>query len=145
MDYKVEKMKKILLLLPMIYGCFALAQEPEGTVIELEIININSDYGKMMIGLYDSKGNWLNIPFKGAFGQILDGKSKATFSNIPAGTYAISVFHDDDDDGELNTFLGIPTEDTGSSNDAPARFGPPKWEAAKFIVEGKPIKQTIKL
>ena len=38
--------------------------------------------------------------------------------------------------GELNFFMGMyPTESTGFSNNAPARFGPPKWQDAKFEVK----------
>jgi len=123
----------------------AHAQE-EGVTIEIEINNIDNSDGQMLIGLYDSKSNWLNKLYKGTFGQIKNGKSSVTIKGIPDGIYAISVYHDEDNDGELDTnFFGIPSEDTGSSNDAPARFGPPKWEDAKFEVKGKTIKQIINL
>ena len=121
------------------------AQEETNTTIEIEMINIDSNDGQMLIGLYDSEGNWLNTLYKGAFGTIENGRSTAVFQNIPNGTYAISVFHDEDNDGELDTLFGIPTEDTGSSNDAPAKFGPPKWADAKFEVTGGRIKQIINL
>lgn len=120
------------------------AQE-EGHSIEVNILRIDNEKGQMLIGLYDSEDSWLQKPAKGIFGSIIDGKSRATFVNVPDGTYAISVFHDEDNDGELDTLLGIPTEDTGTSNDAPARFGPPKWEDAKFKVKGGAIKQIINL
>jgi len=83
--------------------------------------------------------------YKGTYGTIEKGVSKVSFNDIPDGIYAISCFHDEDNDGKLDTFLGIPTEDTGASNNAPARMGPPEWEEAKFEIKGKPIKQTIKL
>lgn len=121
------------------------AQE-ETTAIEIEITNIDNDDGQMRIGLYNSKDHWLKKPLKGITGEIVDGKCTASFSDISDGTYAISVFHDKNNDGKLETnFLGIPSEDTGSSNDAPARFGPPKWEDAKFEVKGGTIKQVITL
>jgi len=117
-----------------------------GSSIEVEIIGIDNSDGQMLIGLYDSEDSWLEKRVQGTFGKIIDGKSTATFENIPDGSYAISVFHDENNDGKLETnFLGIPSEDTGSSNDAPARFGPPKWEDAKFEVKGSSIKQIINL
>ena len=133
---------RILILL--LVTTLAQAQE-EGNIIEVEILQIDNEKGQMLIGLYDSEDNWLNKPAKGMFGKIIDGKSEATFENVSDGTYAISVFHDEDNDRELDTILGIPTEDTGASNDAPARFGPPKWEDAKFEVKGGIIKQIINL
>ncbi len=61
-----------------------------------------------------------------------------TFKDLPAGEYAISLFHDVDADGELDSgFMGIPKEPYGFSNNAPVRFGPAKWDAAKFTVNGQ--------
>jgi len=124
---------------------FVHSQDNDNT-IELKILRIANEKGQMLIGLYDSEDSWLQKPFKGIVGKIEDGKSEATFVNVPDGIYAISVFHDENGDGQLDTnFLGIPSEDTGSSNDAPAMFGPPKWEDAKFEVNGGTIKQIINL
>jgi len=135
----------VRIILFLLITTFVHAQE-EGNDITLEINSIDTDDGQMRIGLYDSEDNWLKKPLKGITGKIVDGTCKASFSNIPDGTYAISVFHDENNDGKLETnFLGIPSEDTGSSNDSPSRFGPPKWEDAKFEVKGGTIKQVITL
>ncbi len=133
---------RILLLL--LVTVIAQAQE-EGGAIEVKILQIENAKGQMLIGPYDSEESWLKKPAKGVFGKIIDGQSEANSTNLPDSTYAISVYHDADDDGELDTLLGIPTEDTGSSNDTPARFGPPKWEEAKFEVKGGTVKQIINL
>jgi len=134
----------IRFLFVLMFGTIATAQTESGT-ITIEILNIDTDDGQMLIGLYDSSDNWLKTPYQGEFGAIKDGKCTVVFKDIPVGIYAISTFHDEDKDGELDTFLGIPTEDTGSSNDAPAKFGPPKWEAAKFEVKEGMLKQVINL
>lgn len=128
----------------LLFTVVVKAQE-EGTTIVLEIENISSEEGQMLIGLYDNSDNWLQKPVKGMVGKIENGQSIVRFLDIPNGTYAISVFHDEDNDGKLDSFLGIPTEATGSSNDAPARFGPPTWKDAKFEVSGGTITQIINL
>lgn len=128
----------------ILFTVFVNAQK-EGATIVLQIENISSDDGQMLIGLYDDESNWLKKPAKGLVATITDGRTAVEFVDIPDGTYAISVFHDEDDDGKLDSFLGIPTEDTGSSNDAPARFGPPKWKDAKFEVLGGTVTQVIHL
>jgi len=118
----------------------------QGNTIEFEILNIESDEGKMMVGLYNSAENWLNKSVMSKTGEINIGKCLVKFENVPDGIYAISSYHDENDNNELDTnFFGIPKEDTGSSNNAPARMGPPKWEDAKFELKGESIKQTIKL
>lgn len=128
------------------FGSMAIRAQEEGATIKVAITNIASGKGQILIALYDTEDSWLKKLYKGAIGKIVNGESSSIFTNIPAGTYAVSVFHDEDNDGELDTnFLGIPKEDTGSSNNAPANFGPPKWEDAKFEVKGNTVVQTIKL
>ena len=56
-----------------------------------------------------------------------------TFENIPEGTYAVSIFHDENNNDKLDSnFIGIPKEDYGCSNNAKGFMGPPKWKDAKF-------------
>lgn len=53
--------------------------------------------------------------------------------DVPPGTWAVQAFQDEDDSGEVTrSVLGFPTEGIGFSNDAPFRFGPPKFTDAAF-------------
>lgn len=56
------------------------------------------------------------------------------FGAVPAGGYALSVFHDENGNGKLDTVLMIPREGFGFSRDAPVHFGPPRFAAARFAV-----------
>ncbi len=57
------------------------------------------------------------------------------FPNTLAGTYAVKVFHDVDENGTLDTnWMGIPKEPYGFSNDAMGTFGPPSFQQASFKV-----------
>lgn len=65
---------------------------------------------------------------------ILNEKIVLTIDSLDYGNYAIKVFHDENNNHELDSnILGIPTEDYGFSNNARAWFGPPSWEKAKFL------------
>jgi uncharacterized protein (DUF2141 family) len=58
-----------------------------------------------------------------------------TVEGIEPGEYGIKAFHDVNGNGELDTnVLGIPNEPFAFSNNAPANFGPAKWEDAAFPV-----------
>ena len=114
--------------------------------IEVEIINFASDKGVAQIGLFNTETSFLDKVYKGKEVKIKNQKAVATFTDIPDGTYAISVFHDKNKDEKLNTLLGIPTENYAASNNAPSKFGPPKWKDAKFEVRnGEIVKQKISL
>jgi uncharacterized protein (DUF2141 family) len=65
--------------------------------------------------------------------SIEDGLVVWTVDALPWGQYAASAYHDENDDGELDTNLvGMPSESFGFSNDARARFGRPDFAEAAF-------------
>jgi len=133
----------ILILLVLLLGSLILNAQ---NTIEVQIINFASDKGVVQIGLFNAESSFLDKVYKGKEVKIKDQKAVAIFTDIPDGTYAISVFHDKNKDEKLNTFLGIPTENYAASNNAPSKFGPPKWENAKFEVKnGEIVKQKIAL
>ena len=117
------------------------------STIEVSMSGFDSNDGTAMIALYNSEENFLEKRFMGEISKIENNKAMVTFSDVPEGVYAISIFHDEDDNGKLNMIMGFyPSEATGTSNNAPAKFGPPKWEDAKFEVKnGQHINQQIKL
>jgi len=56
------------------------------------------------------------------------------FDNLPEGAYAFTAIHDENGDGDLNTFLGIPREGFAFSNNPVIRFGAPSYNSVKFDV-----------
>jgi uncharacterized protein (DUF2141 family) len=64
---------------------------------------------------------------------------------VAPGTYAVSVLHDVNSNGDLDTnFLGIPKEPLGFSNGAKPKMGPPSFDAAKFTHGSEATKLQIK-
>ena len=99
--------------------------------LNLEISGIEELNGSIMVAIYDSKEDFLseNVMSSGQF-QVKTKLVKGQLS-LPYGKYAISVFHDTNNDGELNTkIFGIPKEPVGFSNNVKGSFGPPKFEQA---------------
>ena len=65
---------------------------------------------------------------------------------LPAGRYAIAVFHDIDSNGRLKTgIFGIPLEPVGFSKDPNWYFGPPKFGQAAFDVTAGDFQLTVTL
>ncbi|MFQ5624920.1 MAG: DUF2141 domain-containing protein, partial [Paracoccaceae bacterium] len=66
------------------------------------------------------------------------------FSDLKPGTYAIAVYHDENENRELDRgFLGIPLEGFGFSNDSFIGFGAPDFADAAVTVPGKGTRITI--
>ena len=53
---------------------------------------------------------------------------------VPPAQYAVSVFHDEDSDLQLDTMLGIPREGFGFSRNPRVRFGPPRFRDVRIEV-----------
>ncbi|GGD62410.1 DUF2141 domain-containing protein [Aurantiacibacter arachoides] len=69
-----------------------------------------------------------------------------SFHNVPPGTYAIAVLHDENGNGRADRTLGMmPREGFGFSRDAPVRMGLPSFDAAAIEIGGSPVRQTIRM
>jgi len=122
------------------------AQDLSDNEIVVKITNINSNSGKIYVALYDSEASFLDKGYKSIIGTINNNTCEVIFKEIPNGIYAISLFHDENDNDKMDSnFLGIPKEDYGCSNNARGFMGPPKWRDAKFEILNNSIIQTIKL
>ncbi len=130
---RIIMQKTIITLVLFVSGIiFSYAQENRYT-ITVKISGMESDKGKIYVALYNQETFFLKKGFRGGIAKISNKKSTVIFKNIPKGTYAISAFHDENNNQKLDTYLfGIPKEDTGCSNGAVGNFGPPKYEDAKF-------------
>ncbi len=101
-----------------------------------------------MIALFDDEKTFLKE--EGRI-QEIRVKSKnleatANFTNLETGTYAVAIYHDENDNGEMDTnMLGIPTEGYGFSNEAQGFMGPPKFKDAAFTLEAPKRKITVKV
>ncbi|MFP4846497.1 DUF2141 domain-containing protein [Winogradskyella sp. PE311] len=123
---------KIAVLL-IINSFIVSAKEQNNYSIKVNIEEVKSNEGKVLIALYDAKQDFLSKSFKSTKGAITDNTCEFTFNNLPPGVYAVSIFHDENNNGKLDSnFLGIPKEDYGCSNGATGFMGRPKWEDAKF-------------
>ena len=128
----MNTLAKILVFL-LINQTFVVAQEAQGQEITVKIENLKSNNGHIYISLYDTETSFLGKGFKSMISPIENNSCTITFKDVPNGMYAISFFHDENENKKMDTnFLGIPKEDYGCSNNAKGFMGPPKWEDAKF-------------
>jgi uncharacterized protein (DUF2141 family) len=73
------------------------------------------------------------------------GTTVLRFADLPPGTYAIALFHDENGNGRLDTRFGVPTEGFGFSNNPRILFGPPSFATARFAVGGTPVAVTVRI
>ncbi len=130
------------LLTPSLYA------QPDGDSIGtlvVQVVGLESNTGTVRIALndehnYDSDGN-----VRTATLPITDGTAQWIVDRLSYGTYAVRLYHDENDNGELDTNLfGAPQEAYGFSNDARGRFGPPDFEEAAFSLDSDSLSMTVR-
>ena len=104
-----------------------------GVIVEV----VTPNEGQVVVSLYDEKKSWLKEPSMTAKGKVEDGESvQLRFPGLPAGSYAFTVFYDQDGNGEMATgMFGIPKEPVAFSKNARGKFGPAKWKKTNFLLE----------
>jgi uncharacterized protein (DUF2141 family) len=119
---------------------------PERSVI-LFRVRTKHEEGPIRCGLYDAKKDWLSsrYAFKST-GHVEGRVAVCRFDGVPPGRYAISAYHDADDDSELDrNFVGIPSEDFTFSSGARAGLGPPSFEDADFVFRGGTLRLRARM
>lgn len=141
-------MKKIFLITTLILcKIFSITAQEESTTFDLTVVinGIENDKGKIYLAIYDSEETFLT-EVEGIVAAIKDRKSVGIFKGLRKGVYAISLFHDENDNKKMDTkIFGIPKEPYGFSNNVKLFMGPPKFKDVKFSLESdKTISIRVK-
>jgi uncharacterized protein (DUF2141 family) len=112
--------------------------------LSVEILNARSSQGTIEAALYGNDADWLKTPLQGERSAAAE-RAVVVYRNLPAGNYALAVFHDENGNRKLDTNIaGMPVERFGFSRDAWGRMGPPAFaDSAIELREDTAI--TVKL
>jgi uncharacterized protein (DUF2141 family) len=106
--------------------------------VEVVIKGLKNTSGKLQIGFFDEEGKFRKKESP-AFSQSLplsDTIVQADFAKIPQGRYALAVYHDENNDDQLNTKkLGVPAEGVGFSGILKSKVKPPRFDEASFYLK----------
>ena len=128
----------------------AFAQSSSCPGIHVKVLNIRNSTGTVDCALFDSAVGFpievLRLATNVMVIKVRHTEARCDFEDIPSGTYALAVIHDENMNGKLDTnWLGIPTEGYGFSNDAKALLGAPSFSVASFQYDGGTLDLTISL
>lgn len=126
----------------------AQAGEPP-PALTVVVSDVRNDRGHVVCALFRSE-----VGFPGDRSRAISrvrasvrgGRAVCTYPTVVAGTYAVAVFHDEDDDDQLDTgMFGIPTEGTTASRDARGSMGPPSFADARFELPQAPTTLRVRM
>jgi len=110
--------------------------------IHVKVLNIRNSVGTVACALFESPAGfpieYLRYATNIMVIKIRDTQARCDFLDIPPGTYALAVIHDENMNGKFDAnWLGVPTEGYGFSNDAKAVLSAPSFSAASFPYDGE--------
>lgn len=83
----------------------------------------------------DPKSRKLSLPARSSM--------TARFEDVPPGTYAIALIHDENGNNKMDLAVFIPKEGFGMSRNPKIGMGPPSFKSAAFAVGAAGVKLPI--
>lgn len=114
--------------------------------LEVTVEQVANDTGYVLVALC-TPDTFLRAgcPYTGR-ARAVNGRAKVVVSDVKPGVYALQAFHDSNENMDLDRNLfGLPKEGMGFGNDAPMRFGPPRFEDAAVEVPAGGAAASLRL
>lgn len=117
--------------------------------LTVKVKDLRNSNGVVQFALYNKDGT---IPdeeyehyYKKLNGEIKNGSAIVTFENLPKGTYAINILHDEDKNGKIKKGWVMPVEGIGFSNFSSIGFSNrPNFKKASFSLESN-LTKSVKI
>ena len=105
--------------------------------LTIEVLELRDSTGVVQFALYNRPNVFPDEHYQKCFkittAKIVDGKASATFENLPEGTYAVNILHDEDKNGKIKMGWVLPKEGIGFSNyESIGVFNKPEFSKASF-------------
>jgi len=139
-------LKQLFLSLACVLGIYTTGLSQNEGSITIQLTDMKADNsGQLVFLLFNDADGFPNeqeLAVQKASQPKTASTATFTFKNIPYGKYAVAVFWDKNDNGELDrNLLGIPKEPVGASN--MVSFGRPNFSKCAFELTGS--SRTITL
>ena len=144
MRYKVNRLAQGIILSPLVLiistASVAVTDRSESTYsLTVEVNNLNNNEGVVQFALYNRDDAFPDEHYKKYHlilkGEVRNQTSKVTFKDLSAGTYAVNVLHDENEDGRIDKTLFLPKEGIGFSNYNKIGLGNrPDFKNASFLL-----------
>ena len=126
---------QVILLSILVSGStIAQSRQDITTSLRIEVSGTKNNEGTLRFFLFSSEDNFLKQPYMQK--TTTADATYVTFDDLPLGTYAVNVYHDKNDNGELDiNWLGAPKEAFGFSKNRKGKLGPPKFDEVQITVD----------
>jgi uncharacterized protein (DUF2141 family) len=118
-----------------------------GSTVEVQLTNLRSERGVVHLCLTRSPDHFPDCAKDpdAVKATVRASQREVRLPAVESGQYALAVIHDENDNGRLDTVLGIPKEGFGFSRNPSIGFGPPPFEKVRFAVGTGASTQLVRL
>jgi len=126
-------------LIPLAPAAASPTRDDGATSLRLEVSALRNARGTLNCRLFTEPASFPDGEGARTVRAAITGNPvSCAFDDLPPGTYAVAVVHDENGNGKLDrNFLGIPTEGYGVSNNRTYAASSPKWEESRFTVAAR--------
>lgn len=140
MNRKIKSFSGIIVITVLTMTAFSFSnQKVNSYTLEAEVNNLRNQNGVVRFALYDSEQTFPDKNYKNYYrvltGKINNRSAKVAFDNLPPGSYALHVLHDENMDKQIDKGFLLPKEGIGFSNYN--EIGPihkPTFKKASFLL-----------
>jgi uncharacterized protein (DUF2141 family) len=133
----------------LIFLHFLIPEVEQTGTIEVSVTNIEKSEGKIRAVLFRGEEGFpqeRQKAFRNTSVTARQNKTILIFEDVPYGKYAISLLHDENGNGEMDTnIFGYPQEGYGVSNNNTSGLRIPTFENARFELKEPHQKLLIHL
>jgi len=138
-------------MLSLLIGIFSFvsSHQEASYSLTINVEGLRNSKGVVQYALYNRNGS---IPdekyeryFKKGIAEIRNNKSTLTFNDLLVGKYAISILHDENENGKIDKkfLVPVPSEGVGISNyESIGLFNRPNFSKASFRVDSSMTKDV---
>ncbi|MYM67210.1 DUF2141 domain-containing protein [Pseudoduganella sp. FT55W] len=114
---------------------FAVAAPAFAANLTVNVDGVSNADGQIMIAVFNSADTFPVKPVRALAVPAQSGKVQLVVPDLPAGDYALAVYHDANGNGKLDrNLVGMPIEDYAFSNNAMGKRGAPGFDDARIAL-----------
>jgi uncharacterized protein (DUF2141 family) len=125
------------------------AQTKNTGTLTVRVTGARNTKGKIWVTLFRGAQGFPDDPSNAIRQQSVEidpstMSAQVIFKDVPQGTFAVSILHDENGNGKMDkSFVGMPKEGYGASNNPKKKKGPPTFDEARFSLNAS--EQTIEI
>ncbi len=137
MEQIIKKIVVLVIFLSLI--SFGKKETQNMYSLTVKVKHLRNAKGVVQFAIYNKEGSIPDEKYKRYYlkntASISGDSSSFTFKNLPEGTYAINILHDENENGKIDKGFILPKEGIGFSNyESIGMKNRPKFSKASFIL-----------